>query len=64
MMKIMVSKLTEGDGMKEQQWITMFNDVKETKRYNQLSTHGIHSICMLLRNMSMKLHGSFLWYTK
>jgi hypothetical protein len=26
----MVSKLTEGDGMKEQQWITMFNDVKET----------------------------------
>lgn len=30
MMKIMVSKLIEGDGMKEQQWITMFNDVKET----------------------------------
>ncbi|WP_274582869.1 DUF1871 family protein [Priestia megaterium] len=29
-MKMMVSKLTEGDGMKEQQWITMFNDVKET----------------------------------
>ena len=27
---MMVSKLTEGDGMKEQQWITMFNDVKET----------------------------------
>ncbi len=29
-MKMMVGKLTEGDGMKEQQWITMFNDVKET----------------------------------
>ncbi|MEH6985334.1 DUF1871 family protein [Priestia megaterium] len=27
---MMVGKLTEGDGMKEQQWITMFNDVKET----------------------------------
>lgn len=26
----MIGKLTEGDGMKEQQWITMFNDVKET----------------------------------